>query len=215
MLEVDHREDEKIFKYLEKIKFPFERKQLTLGDYLDSEKNICVERKEALDFLQSYTSGHLQKQLTDIDANYEEGYLFISGATKQFFESMYFNSSLPTYIKRINRKSYDKMKIHLSKSFSHIKIIEFYNDHDLVDGVIELFTYTGNKRITQVVRLKSSKEDVLLAQICCVPGIGVEKAKKILEKYKPRDLYQIDETALKNIDGIGPKIAEKIKEVFK
>ena len=211
MLIVDSREDPKIFKMLKRMKVSFEQTNLLVGDYFENEKNLVVERKTIEDFLGSYISGHIQEQFTNTENNFDECYLFISGR----FENLFFNKRLPTQIKHLTSESFNKMKIHLYRSFPKLKIVEFPNDTQLIKGVLELFTYKGSQRTTRIVKMHSSKEDIYLSQICCVPGIGLEKAKRILAEVKtPYKLYELDITALKEIKGIGEVQATKIKEYF-
>ena len=210
MFVVDSREKGKIFNLLEKLKIEYKKATLPIGDYFEDEKNIVIERKTIEDFLGSYVSGHLSEQLTNADNNFDEFYLFISGK----FENMFF-TPLPPQLKHLTNDSFHKMKLHLLLSFPKLKIVEFPNDSQLLKGVVELFTYEGSKRTTNIVRMKASKEDVFLSQICSVPGIGIEKAKRILAMVKhPYRLYEMDETTLKNIEGIGEVYAKRLKEYF-
>jgi len=210
MLVVDSREGEKVFRLLERLKIDYKKSSLLVGDYFEDEKEMVVERKTIEDFLGSYVSGHLSEQCTNMENNLEEYYLFISGK----FETMFF-TPLPPQLKHLTANSYNKMKIHLLRSFPKLRIVEFPNDTQLLKGVLELFTYEGSKRTTNIVRMKASKEDVYLSQICSIPGIGIEKAKRILAVVKcPFNLYQTTEKDLIKIDGIGESYAKKIKEYF-
>lgn len=209
MLLVDTREPDGIFRSLEKLHIPYQKQTLLVGDYLEDERNLVVERKTVTDFLSSYISNHLIEQLTNMENNYDENYLFISGK----FESLFFQQ-LPTQLKHVTAESYNKMKIHILCSFPKVRIVEFPNDTQLLKGVVELFTYEGNKHLDNILRRKVSKNDVFLSQIACVPGIGLERAKRILAVYEPKELYNITEEDLKKIDGIGAIYAKKIKEVF-
>jgi len=207
---IDNREHEKVLKIAEKLKIPYTREQLAVGDFLDREKGLVVERKTVSDFLGSYISNHLSDQCRQMENNFDEYYVFISGS----FKDLFFQKGLPTQIKRLTADSYGKMKIHLLRSFSGLRILEFPNDTQLVKAVAELFTYEGSKRIDTLVRLKANKNDIYLNQICSVPGVGIEKAKKILKFYKPKELYYATEKELEKIEGIGSKYSKKIKEVF-
>lgn len=208
---VDTREDDKIFRLLEKLKQPYTKQQLPIGDYLEETKNIVVERKTVEDFLGSYVSGHLSEQLTNLESNFDEYYLFISGN----FKNLFFQP-LPQQLKHITVESYIKMRIHLLRSFKGLRIVEFDNDTQLLKGVVELFTYEGSKKIDRIVRMRSTKEDVNLAMIAVVPGIGIERAKRLLKVvHTPFRLVHMTETDLKNIDGIGDVYAKRIKEYFK
>ena len=211
MMQVDNREDPKIFNILDKMKTPYSKEQLLVGDYYSSDKNIIIERKEITDFLTSYTEGRLPEQCQNMELNFDTFYLFISGK----METIWFNHKLPSHIRNIKEKTYMKMKLHLLRSFPGLKIMEFKSDTKLLEGVVELFSYEGNKRTTNIIRRKASKEDVFLSQICCVPGIGLERAKRILKTIG--STYKLFEASVENleaIEGIGKIQAIRIKEYF-
>ena len=211
MMQVDNREDPKIFKALDRMKVKYSKEQLLVGDYYEPEKgDIIIERKTIEDFLESYISGHMAEQCANMEDNFEENYLFISGE----FKSIFFKP-LPPQLKHLKTESFHKMKIHLLRSFPKLRIVEFPSDTQLLKGVVELFSYEGNKRLANIIRRKASKEDVFLSQICCIPGIGLERAKRILKTigstYK---LFDASPKALEEIDGIGKVQANRIKEYF-
>lgn len=209
-MQVDNREDSKIFKILDKMKVTYSKEQLLVGDYYEPDKNMIVERKTIEDFLGSYVSGHMAEQCANMEDNFDENYLFISGEFKNIFFK-----PLPPQLKHLKTESFHKMKIHLLKSFPKLRIVEFPSDNQLIKGVIELFSYEGNKRLDNIIRRKASKEDIFLSQICCIPGIGLEKAKQILKVFeKPYYLYSSNIKELEEIDGIGKIHANKIKEYF-
>ena len=210
MLAVDNREDPKVFNILEKMGVPHSKEQLLVGDYYDNEKNMIVERKTIEDFLGSYVSGHMVEQCENMEINFDENYLFISGD----FKGIFFKP-LPPQLKHLKVESFNKMKIHLLKSFPRLRIVEFPNDTQLLKGVVELFSYEGSKRTTNIIRKGITKEDVFLSQVCCVPGIGLEKARRILKAtgtlYK---LFNTDIKDLEAIEGIGKIHAKRLKEHF-
>jgi len=210
MMQVDNREDPKIFNILDKMKTPYSKEQLLVGDYYEPEKNMIVERKTVEDLLESYVDKRIFSQCENMEANFDENYLFISGE----FKSIFFKP-LPPQLKHIKTESFYKMLIHLTRSFPKLKIISFSTDAQLLKGVVELFSYEGNKRLANIIRRKASKEDVFLSQICCVPGIGLERAKRILKTigstYK---LFDASAESLEEIEGIGKIQANRIKEYF-
>ncbi len=210
MLIADNRESQKIFNILDKLKVNYNKEQLAVGDFYENEKNMVVERKTIEDFLGSYVSGHMAQQCMNMEDNFDENYLFISGR----IENLFFKP-LPPQLKHITADSFHKMKLHLLRSFPKLKIVEFPNDSQLLKGVVELFSYEGTKRTSNIIRRKASKEDVFISQICSVPGIGLERAKHILKAINtPFRLYQTSETDLEKIEGIGKAYAKRLKEYF-
>ena len=59
-----------------------DKKALVVGDYLLG--NACVEAKSISDLFQSSHSGHLWRQLDNMDANYERFFLLIHGGIDKY-----------------------------------------------------------------------------------------------------------------------------------
>jgi len=216
LLSVDDREDIKIFELLEtkrfkefisslKIEIEITKQRLLIGDYLFN--NVCCERKTLPDFVSSVRSGHLQEQLANMQSNYNENYLLISGNISE----CHFNPFLRDY----STSEYVGSLASLSTNYN-ARILIFNNDSLLLKFILKL----AEKQITKsadkpIFRLTKTKEDRVLQAFCCCEGIGYEKAKTIMTKYpKISSLCQATSEELKEIDGIGEKLANNIKDVF-
>jgi len=212
MLVIDDREQEKIFKLAQRLKIPHTKQHLLVGDYTDTEKNnICVERKTVEDFIGSYFSNHLPNQCMQMEENFDEYFVFISGK----FEDLFFNSSLPHNIRYCKRSSYNKMLIHLSKSFPKLRILQFENDNQLLEGVQELFTYEGSKRITDIIKLKPAEGSTFICLLAQIPGISIKKAEAIKNIYS--NLPKLQESLRANefkVKGIGDILVKNLKETL-
>ena len=62
-----------VIRKAESIGLSIDKKTLVVGDYLLG--NACVEAKSISDLFQSSHSGHLWRQLDNMDANYERFFL--------------------------------------------------------------------------------------------------------------------------------------------
>jgi len=174
MIIMDSREDDKLKKYFGEEEFTVEA--LPVGDYFLKDKNIIIERKTMADFIGSYITNHLQEQLENAEENFEVHYLFISGHYNYL-------SLQHTPYKHITAKSVNKMKIHLLYSFPGLRIVEFDNDKQLIEGVIEMQNYTGSARRKELIRRQQTGEDVHLSVLMSFKGISLRKAKAISGKY--------------------------------
>lgn len=211
MIQMDTREDEKLAKYFELE--PVERTALPVGDYLIPEKNICIERKSFMDFVASYCSGHLQDQCENMEINFETYYLFISGG----YNYLALQSSPFKYI---SEKSYNKQKMHLLLSFPGLRIIEFSNDKQLIEGVIEMQNYTGTARRKEIIRREQNRDDTYLSILTCFKGMSLRRAKAVAEKYKDihslMDSLKLVETKeLFGVKEINKKIFENLRDFFR
>ena len=175
MIIMDSRENPKLKKYFGEEEISVEA--LPTGDYYIKDKGILIERKSIGDFLGSYISGHIQEQCEQMDENFETFYLFISG---------HFNylaiQKMP--YKYLSEKSCNKMKMHLLLSFPNLRILEFANDKQLIEGVIEMKKYSGSARHKELIRRQATSEDVYLSLLTSVRGISLRKAKAISCAYQ-------------------------------
>jgi len=176
-LYVDSRENKKLLKYLEHFDIEYEVKTLEVGDFYYPEKDVCIERKSITDFVGSYISGHIQKQLKNMDLNFDRYYVFISGRYNYF--------AFKKHFRYISEKSIEKMKIHLLLDFPKLRIIEFLNDKHLVRGVKEIIAYEQKKLDFKKQIVKKSKDlnDVYFNILCCVPEISSVRAKAIVKRH--------------------------------
>ena len=157
MIVVDSREPEKIGKYMKNLKMVFSYNSLPVGDIVDDKKSICIERKAYSDLVSSYTSGHLQLQLTKMSASYDYGYLFISGS---YDDAWNFSS-----------KQNSEMIVDLLVNFPKVKMAFFPNDKQLVQSVKTLLE-------NNIHSIKNNCEDFSTRVLCSFDGIGPEIAKQ-------------------------------------
>ena len=174
MIIMDSREKEKLKKYFGEEEVVVEA--LPTGDYYIKEKGLLIERKTMPDFVGSYITGHLSEQLENMSENFETYYLFISGHFNYF-------TLKDTPYKHITSRSVAKMKLHLCMYFPGLKIIEFDNDKQLIEMVVELQNYTGSVHHRELVRRQATSEDVHLSILTSFRGISLRKAKAITKVY--------------------------------
>ena len=153
--------------------------------------------------------------LDNLENNYEKYFLFITNVRDDSFKNLYFNKNLPKHISRINEESFNKMIVHIYASYPKVKILKFSNELNFLRAVIEVFSYSGNKRNKQIIRRVQSKEDVYLSMLCCVNGISIEKAKAIKNEYPIFSMFMDSlKTDMFSVKGIGEKLLSNLNDAF-
>lgn len=207
-IKVDTHEPEKIMKYLKESGHEIILETLSVGDIVCLEKNICIERKSYSDFVNSM-KGHIQKQLLQMEENYEHVYLLISGN----FSELHFSGV--TWTSEQNTGAIASLLVRYPK----LKVAFLPNDKQLCECAIKICEKLNDgKKITlydtELMKKDMTVDDHNLRLIMCVPNIGLKLAKTISEKYKPKELYNVTIEQLCEIDGVGKKKAEEIKKIF-
>ena len=182
-----------------------ERKTLVVGDYLLG--GACVEAKSIGDFLHSCDSGHLWKQLDNMDANYERFFLLIHG-------------TIAEYVKH-HKKPYSavqsKMIGLVGRVMADFDCQVFCTPHtsEAALFIIKLHNKLhkpASRHGAQAIRRVSTndvRKDVLLG----IPGVGPTMADRLLKECGSIEemLYM---ESLKRVKGLGDKIAKRIVSVL-
>lgn len=216
LLKIDDREDEHIFKIIEKkemqefksklgIELEVKKERLLVGDYVVTEKNLCIERKSFTDFINSIRSRHLYEQLLNMENNYEHNYLIISGNIKDLAFNPNVSYTVNEFVGSIAS---------LMVRFN-VKIMIVNNDNQLIKLVFKIIEKSySTKVVSCITKVKRTNEDIKVAMLCCIPKLGESKSRELLKKYKISDLPKLTKQELMNIDGIGNKLSESIINVF-
>ncbi|MBT4376781.1 hypothetical protein HOD29_05385 [archaeon] len=173
-----------------------EFQQLKVGDYIV--KETVIERKTAMDFIQSMINKRLFKQLEEI---------------KQY----------PNYLLIIEGKNLYKTKIHpnalrgfiLSIALSYKVPIIFTNDEKETATYISLLAKKQAKTISlNPTKSNLSDKEQLQYILESFPNIGPIKSKQLLEKFKTlKNIFSAKEKDLETI--IGKKTWEFLKVINK
>jgi len=186
------------------------RQTLVVGDYLLG--GACVEAKSITDLLQSSHSGHLWRQLDNMDANYERFFLVVHG-------------SIPKYIafaKTQNRRvSHSRVQNELTGTLARI-MADFDCQVFFTPNVSEAAMFItklhnklhkpASKHGAQAIR-RVSTNDVRLDLLLSVPGVGAELGERLLEKCGSIEEMCFPES-LKQVKGLGDKKRQLIIEAL-
>ena len=217
MIFIDHREERSgVPKLLEDLKVPIKIMQLKVGDYIiTGEQNICVERKDSGDYVQSLTSGHLNNQLYTMSREYGFSILLVEGTiSTALFESQtsrhaYLSSLVGSVIKRApDGKSGTISMVSVETIFDTALCLKYLHDKNNDSK--------GLVRLPKLNPLKFSEEDAVLCMLTTVPGVGTILAKSILNKF--HNLQNVANASigeLMEVKKVGKIKATKIFEFFR
>jgi len=213
---IDYREQKKIPKFKEyiqkKCKIINELEVVTSasGDVYTPDGLVGIERKGG-DYVSSLYNGQIDKQLKELKDNFDYAFLFVE---------------------------YDGIKDMISKNFGvnpgvivgsvasilarHRVSVVFVGDLyiSMTCKLIEKF-YDGKTPVKNInytpIRRGATVKEVKLDIVSRIPKVGAVKGNKLLEKFDNSisKIADADIDKLMEVEGIGKKLANQIKEVLK
>lgn len=216
-LKIDDREDSKIANIIDtkkfkefsdnlKIQIESEICRNIIGDYIVEDKNLCFERKTIFDFIGSVRDKRLFAQILNMENNFENCFLLISGNIKDVtFNPHYSNYTVNEFVGSISSII----------ARTNTKVFMVNNDTQLLKLMFKIIEKTVvNKELSIITRIKKTREDIQMMMLMCIPGIGEDKAKEILRAYEFNELPSKTVSDLKEISGIGERTAKNILDVI-
>lgn len=186
------------------------RQTLVVGDYLLGA--ACVEAKSIGDFLQSLHSGHLWRQLENMDANYERFFLLIHGSIAKYIAMAKNNGKRLTHtavqnqlLGTIARVMADfDCQVFFTPNMSEAALFVI----KLHDKLHKPASSHGAKAVRRV-----STNDVRKDMLLTIPGIGADLADRLLAKCGSIEEMAFPE-ALKQVKGLGDRKRNMIVRVL-
>lgn len=187
-------------------KFTWEKTYLEVGDVVCG--NICIERKDAGDFVGSVMDGRLKEQAAKMFMNFKHKYIIIEGNPFKTNSQIHHNALIG-------------MMASLSAKYG-IHILNVENQNQFVYACYSLV----NKHVLQeefnpethsMLKHKITDEEIIVAMLHQIPGLGYDKAKAIAGLYGnslKRIMNDINYGDLIVLNGIGKKTAEKIINIL-
>tara|TARA_R110002074_G_scaffold30874_11_gene86991 strand:+ start:9 stop:710 length:702 start_codon:yes stop_codon:yes gene_type:complete len=186
------------------------RKTLIVGDYLLGE--ACIEAKSISDLFMSSHSGHLWRQLENLDANYNRFFLLIHGSIAKHVAMSKSNGYKVTYSKVQN-----ELLGTIARIMSDFECQVFFteNQSEAAMFVVKLHDKLHKPASSHGARAirRVSTNDVRLDMLMSIPGIGRETGEKILEQCGSIEEMCFEES-LKHVKGLGPALRQKIMTVL-
>lgn len=199
MIFVDDREPERILEMLKGMGVYVQRKRLDLADYLISHQGyaVAVERKSASDYVSSIADGRFFDQLYNLSKSYELSFLCLIGR--------------PDF-SRISRDAFIGSFLSVAlKSNRRIIPVQLENEWDFCLLLKSLDRQLRRGDLKAAPRLRKADVDDSIAMLTAIPGIGVEKARRLLEKLGSiQRVVNASIPELMRVEGIGEKQARRI-----
>ena len=186
------------------------RQQLVVGDYLLGA--ACVEAKSIGDLFQSSHSGHLWRQLENMDANYERFFLLVHGSVAKHVAVAKRNGKRLTHSRVQN-----ELTGTIARIMADFDCQVFYTPNvseaalfvtKLHDKLHKPASSHGAKAVRRV-STNDVRKDVLLA----IPGIGPDLVERLLDKCGNIEEMMFPE-ALKQVKGLGEQRRRMILDVL-
>ena len=186
---------------------PHEKKHLLVGDFVCPEKSICIERKKVDDFVNSMRCGRLPDQLLNMQSNYQNNYLLISGK----FENLYFK---PHY-----RNFSVEQRLGMLASLAvryNVKILQVENDNQLLKLITKIIAKTDDGKIVELSLVKrTSGHNVFLSLLQAIPKISKHRADQIKQKYPCfEDLFDAVKNDSFEMKGFGKGLKANLRDAL-
>ena len=212
---IDNRErsglEKLVIKYLEKNKLNYQMRQTMITDY--SFANVGIEAKTIEDYMSSLYSGHLDKQLQNLEDNYTVPILVIHG-------------TLDKYVARAKRGG---RKIPFARAFASFtgSLARFSTDYDIsimtfestslaARFICKRFEKHGTLGSSSTYRLlrKTATEDMRV-DILQSAGCSEAIAKRLLKEHGSIvEIAGVTEQDLMKTEGVGKVRAQRIVRAF-
>ena len=199
---VDTREDS-IIEYFMQYDCLIQKKMLLYGDFVVSDR-VVIEKKTVKDFIQSITDKRLFQQLKTMKDNFEKPILIIEGE-----ESLY------GYLHpNIIRGALAAVTVDLG--------IPIIWTRDLADTAGLIFWIAKREQIDEKreVPLRNKKVPETIEEqqeylVASLPNVSAVRSKALLKHFKsPQNVFNASVKELQEAEGIGKKIAERIKKII-
>jgi ERCC4-related helicase len=203
LIYVDHREAKSgVTRELSKLNVEIETTTLSVADYQISQE-LAVERKSTQDFVKSVIDKRLYKQAMDLVENFNKPVIILEG------ENLYASGLHPNAIRGALAS--------LAVDFT-IPIIPTRSPED-TGAMLYRLALREQKDNAKEIQLRTEKKPLSqweqqLYIIESLPNVGPVTARKLLEEFVTvKNVINASKDDLKKIDGIGDKIAQKIRDV--
>lgn len=218
---IDSREQEAINRILNyynsnKANYPniesIDVTELSTGDFCTNDNYLGIERKSVVDFISSMQGGRLKQQLYELRQQYQQPLLIVEDYDG-IMDCITKNPQLhPNVLRGVVTSAFAHNGVHIQfvNGFYVPFVLELVNK--LYDGKKELYENFGYTPIRRTV----TKDNFLKYFVYGLPFVKGILGSRLLEHYSSvEEIINSSIEELMQIEGIGKKKAQKIKEVFK
>ncbi len=194
---VDSREiNTKVVEHLRRKPVTLERDTLELADYIVGE-GVGVERKSESDFARSLLDGRLMDQAQEMAREFDRAVIIVEGNPR----------------KEIEPESVDGALATLAVDFG-ISVLQSSGPEETAELLYRM-ARRFEERQRPRPRKRRSTEDLRVEMLSCVPGVGPELARRLLDEFGSiGDVVNASLSELKRVKGIGERKAREIRRFF-
>jgi Fanconi anemia group M protein len=196
----DYREKE-VNKILENLGAKVNVMNLDIGDFVLSER-ICIERKTHSDFVSSIIDGRIFEQAKKLKENFEKPILIIEGYSNREINENALKGAIASLI-----VDFGISIINTSNALDTAKTIYWIAKKEQKEEKKAIAFKIGKKPKDA----KKLQEEI----VSSLPGVSNVISKRLLEKFgSVEKIFTAKEDELKEVKGIGEKLAKKIKKIL-
>lgn len=186
----DNSDDKNIINKFDELKISYELKMLPVGDYevqnISTGDKCVFERKIIDDFVGSVLSGRLNQEIEKMNECYSRSFLIIEGKWEDYYKNRA-KLKRAKYIRNINAFTVNH-RLGVLASISartNTKILQTENQEQTIQLMLSLASKLTDGKIFRAPEFKRSKTEdkIYLNVLHSFPGISIDKAEKIIEKY--------------------------------
>ena len=201
---VDHREiRSSVVRSLEKLGVDISVRTLEVGDYVVSDR-IAIERKSAEDFVNTLIKHNLFEQVSNLARSYEKPVMILEG------EGLF-------TARQINPNAIQGALISTTLDFG-VSVLYTRDAEDTASLIRQLAKHeqSGEKH---EISMHGKKSSLMLSEqqeyiISAIPEIGPKAARNLLIHFDSvEEVMKADHDELMKVKLVGPKTAERIREV--
>ena len=204
---VDHRESSSsLVKELVSAGFTIKLAQLPVADYRLGNR-VLIERKTSQDFSKSIIDGRLFREIKELKQNSTHPLLLIEG------EDLYTASTLkPEAIRGACVSIMLDFNIPILWARDGKETASFFK----TIARREMEKEKGKKSVpTRIEKAPQKLSEILEFVVAGLPGINTIRAKNLLQKFKTLEtIFTAEEEELLEVDGIGKKLAERMRKIL-
>tara|TARA_Y100001938_G_C8093834_1_gene436837 strand:- start:1628 stop:2338 length:711 start_codon:yes stop_codon:yes gene_type:complete len=215
ILFIDHRErsglEKLVIKYCEKNKLKYQMRQTMITDYTFAD--VGIEAKSMEDYFGSLYSGHLERQLQNLEDNYNSAILIIHGTIDKYITKARKGGKKIPFVQAFNRFVGSLARWNTDYDIS---ILTFPDKSAAARFICKRFEKHGTLGSSSTYRLlrKTSTEDMRI-DILRSAGCSEAIAKRLLAKHgSVIEVCGLTAEELQTIEGVGKVRAKRIVEAF-
>ena len=190
----------------------FQRHHLVVGDYLAG--GCVVECKTIADLIESSRSGHLWRQMENMDANVERAAIVVWGDVATYFSKLKRRSpNTRMTFTRISREVMSALaRITADFGLTVVRATNVLEASSYIVSLHDKLVRPASRHSAHAVR-RVTTNDVRMDMLRAIPGFGAEMIDNLLEECGSIE-EMLHPDALKNVPRMGKVLRNRLLEVL-